>query len=524
MAATSGTPSEIPGFQPHWSSRAAEPAGWHAQALHSILESVGDGVVVVDRKGKFLLFNRAAERIVGIGSREVAAGGWTEAYGLFLPDRVTPYPSDDLPLARAVRGETVSDSILFIRNAEIPRGALISVNCTPWRDSSGAPLGGIAVFRDITAQAEDRESVERLTNAVEQTADSVLITDPRGVILYVNSGFQQITGYSKDEALGQTPRLWKSDEHDAAFYQHMWGTLLSGGVYRGTLVNRRKSGELFHMEHTITPLKSASGAITNFVSVGRDLTERRKREEQDVELRIAGAVQQRLFPVRAPAGRGFDIAGGAYPASMMCGDYFDYIPLPGERLGIVIGDVSGHGLGPALVMAETRAALRAYLQTQLDVGGVLHALNETLVRDLEEGRYVTMLLATLDARGRSLSYANAGHPPGYVVSPSGEVKAQLESTSPPLGMFPDRGTHAAVTVGLEPGDVVVFLTDGVTESQAPDGSFLGAEGALGLLRAHRHGSAQQMLDGLISGIRAFVGGRPQIDDITAVICKAEFAP
>jgi sigma-B regulation protein RsbU (phosphoserine phosphatase) len=203
----------------------------------------------------------------------------------------------------------------------------------------------------------------------------------------------------------------------------------------------------------------------------------------------------------------------------MCGDYYDFVVDDHDRLGIAIGDVSGHGLGPALVMAATRAYLRAFLRTLPDMGDVLRALNRVLVTDLEDERFVTMLLARLDARTRSLTYANAGHTPGFVLARDGRVRAALESSGTPLGVSAAWGVTDAEPIALEPGDTLVLMTDGITESQAPDGSLLGTEGALQLVRAQIAGSAQQVLEGLIAGARAFTEGGPQSDDLTAIICK-----
>ncbi len=119
-----------------------------------------------------------------------------------------------------------------------------------------------------TAEAEMRQ----LASAVEQTADSVLITDADGVIQYVNPGFEQITGYSRAEAVGRKPNLVKSGRHDAAFYQHLWSTIRRGEPYRNILINRRKDGELYWEQKTITPLKNERGEITRFVSTGKDIT------------------------------------------------------------------------------------------------------------------------------------------------------------------------------------------------------------------------------------------------------------
>jgi PAS domain S-box-containing protein len=497
----------------------------HAQThtLQSVLESVSDGVVVTDDQGHFLHFNRAAEDILGIGAADVPPEVWTDTYGLFLPDRVTPYPPEDLPLARAIRGESVQEAEIFVRNPRLPQGAVISVNATPWKDGDGAVLGGIAVFRDITPHKQADEAIQRLSNAVEQTADSVYITDRNGVIEYVNPGFEQTTGYSSDEAVGQTPRLLKSGRHDAEHYRAMWGTLLSGEVFRGTLVNRRKNGQIYYVEMTVTPIKDSSGAVAKFVAVGKDMTDRRARQEQELQLSVAHSVQRELFPRRAPELPGFDIAGVAHPATEMCGDYFDYVAMPGDCLGIVVGDVRGHGIGPAIVMAETRAYLRAYMRTHSDVTEAVHALNEALVADLEDGNFVTLLLADLNPRDRRLTFANAGHVPGYILRPSGEVKAVLGSTGTPLGIVPDCGVESSPSVQLDPGDILVFLTDGITECEAPDRSQFGVERALDLVRAHRDKPAARILEALLSGVHAFAQGSPQHDDVTAVICKVEGA-
>jgi phosphoserine phosphatase RsbU/P len=489
-----------------------------SRALEPILQTISDGIVVVDHDGVFLVFNEAAERILGVGSIDVPPQGWTEAYGLFLPDRATPYPPERLPLARALGGEQVRDAEMYVRGPNRPEGAVISVTAMPWRDPSGELLGGVAIFRDITAQKDTGDAFRRLSNAVEQTADAVYITDREGSIQYVNPAFERMTGYPAGEAVGSTPRLLKSGLHDDSHYRDLWGDLLAGRVFRGTMVNRRKDGGIYFAEMTITPISDSGGAVTHFVAVGKDMTDRRLRQQQDLELGVARRVQQGLFPSSPPEFPGFDLAGAALPAAEMCGDYFDFVVTGDGRLGLVVGDVSGHGLGPALVMAETRAYLRAYLATLPGVSEVLRALNRTLAADLEDGRFVTMLLAGLDARTRSLTYANAGHPPGFVLARDGRLRATLESTGTPLGVSAECGVQDARPVPLEAGDVVVLMTDGITECRSPDGALLGIEGAQRLVRAHLGGSARQVLDGLLAGVRAFAQDGPQADDLAAVVC------
>ncbi|MGE5642623.1 MAG: PAS domain S-box protein, partial [Byssovorax cruenta] len=145
---------------------------------------------------------------------------------------------------------------------------------------------------DITARKRSEEAVRLLSSVVEQTADTVVITDPNGVIEYVNPAFEQLTGYSKEEALGGTPRVLKSGIHDAQFYKKLWGTVRSGQAFHSEITNRKRNGALFHEAKTITPLRNGKGEITHFVATGKDITERKQAEQRlrqaydDLEIRV----------------------------------------------------------------------------------------------------------------------------------------------------------------------------------------------------------------------------------------------
>jgi PAS domain S-box-containing protein len=123
------------------------------------------------------------------------------------------------------------------------------------------------------------EGLRELSSAVEQTADHVFITDRDGVIQYVNAAFEKSSGYTKEEVLGKTPRIVKSGKHHAEFYENLWQKILAGEVFRAEFINRRKNGELYYEEKTITPIRVAQGNITHFVSTGRDITERKRAEQ-----------------------------------------------------------------------------------------------------------------------------------------------------------------------------------------------------------------------------------------------------
>jgi PAS domain S-box-containing protein len=359
-----------------------------------------------------------------------------------------------------------------------------------------------------------------LSRIVEQTADSVILTDMQGVIRYVNPAFEATTGYGRDEAMGQTPRILKSGRHDAEFYRQMWAQLARGLPFKGMVINRKKTGELYWAQQIITSMPDDSGQQVYFLSVSQDITEVRKKQEQEFQLQLAHDVQQRFYAV-PPVVSGFDIGASAHPADATGGDYFDFITMSDGSLVIAVADAKGHGFSSALVMALTRAYVRSFAAMQLELDEILTRVNQMLLKDLKHGDFVTLFLARLNAIHRTLSYASAGHVPGLVFRDSGDVKHTLDSTGPPLGLFPASNFSLPQAIQVDPGEIIVFLTDGVTESTAPDGHQFGTERLFDQIRALGHRSASNIADGLYHATREFVQGDIQDDDITSVIIKAD---
>jgi sigma-B regulation protein RsbU (phosphoserine phosphatase) len=286
------------------------------------------------------------------------------------------------------------------------------------------------------------------------------------------------------------------------------------------VINRKKTGELFWAQQTITSIPDESRHLTHFVSVSQDITELRKKQEQEFQLQLARDVQQRFYAA-APVVSGFDIGGSAHPADETGGDYFDFIFMADGSLLIAVADAKGHGFGSALVMALTRAYVRCFAAMQLELDDILARVNQMLLKDLEHGHFVTLFLARLNSDHRSLSYASAGHVPGFIFTDSGEVKCTLDSTGPPLGLFSGSKFSPRPAIPLDAGEIALFLTDGVTESTTPDGHQFGSQRVLDYVLAHKQDSASNLADGLYHATRAFVQGDPQDDDITSVIIKAD---
>jgi serine phosphatase RsbU (regulator of sigma subunit) len=236
-------------------------------------------------------------------------------------------------------------------------------------------------------------------------------------------------------------------------------------------------------------------------------------------MRVARVIQQKLFPALPPACPGFEIWGASYPADETGGDYFDFVTLEDFVTDIVVGDVSGHGYGPALIMAATRAYLRALAMTHARFADVLGIVNRVLAADVGGDHFVTLLLARLDPGARSLVYTSAGHMTGYILDRTGDIRTELTSTSIPLGIDADGEFPPAPPVTLHPGDLVFFYTDGVVEAIAPDGSFFGIERALGVVRSTRGESACDIVRALERVSRQFARQQKRHDDFTAIVIK-----
>ena len=255
--------------------------------LQSVLHSFTDGVVMADEAGMFQVWNPAAERIMGTGPIDTGIGGWSEHYGLFLLDKTTPYPTHDLPLARAIRGESVTNALIFLRSAAHPEGAWLSVNARPLRDESAQLKGGVAVFRDITgAKRTDealRESQEQYRLLVTKANDIIYRTDAMGRFTFVNPVAMRIMKYSEQELLGRRfIELIHPDHQKAAerFYVRQSIRQQPSTYYEFPAL--AKDGSEVWIGQNVQVLL-ADNRVEGFQAVARDITERKRAEEALLE-------------------------------------------------------------------------------------------------------------------------------------------------------------------------------------------------------------------------------------------------
>ena len=254
------------------------------------------------------------------------------------------------------------------------------------------------------------------------------------------------------------------------------------------------------------------GLARSFNEMVGDLNDRERMRQ---ELSLAREIQHTLLPKELPALPGWQLSAHYQPAREVGGDFYDFIPLPDDRLGLVIADVSGKGIPAALVMATARSLLRAAALRLASPGAVLEQVNDLLHPDIPPKMFVTCLYAILDPANGQLCYANAGHDLPYRRA-NGRV-AELRATGMPLGLLPGMRYDEKETV-LVPGESVLFYSDGLVEAHNPQREMFGFP-RLGTLLANHTGRAG-LIEFLLAELRRFTGaGWEQEDDVTLVVLQ-----
>ncbi len=386
-----------------------------------------------------------------------------------------------------------------------------------------------ALLRARRAERALRDSEALYHSLVETLPVCIFRKDLEGRFTFANRSFCAELHRPLEEIVGRTDRDFYPPEVAEKYAGDDRRVAETGCSFEDVEEHWAPGKEKTYAAVLKGPLRDSRGQVVGVQGVFWDVTARKRAEAElahtAIEFGIARRIQQKFFPRMAPrlaggeGGCDLDLGGASYPAEAIGGDYFDYLPLPDGSLGIAIGDVSGHGIGPALLVAIARAYLRACAEAEADVGAILDRVNRLLVPDMEGDRYVTMLLARLDPRTRTLLYASAGHATAYVLNSAGEVKRTLESTGMPLGIVANATFPLGAEAKLDEGDLVVLLTDGIAEARAPDGAPFETERLLDLVRRFRDRPALQIVEELHSSVRACAQHLPQDDDVTATIVK-----
>ena len=264
--------------------------------------------------------------------------------------------------------------------------------------------------------------------------------------------------------------------------------------------------------------------ISNLIKERETAEERDKYfdelERKRYELKIAHDIQQSFLPDAIPVLKGFDLAALNLPAKEVGGDFYDFILVSEDKIGVTIADVSGNGVPAALFMALSRTIVRANATRSPGVADVIQDANRLITSDAKSGMFVTLFYAILDLREKTLTYVNAGHnPPVMFKGKTGEL-IMLKAKGIALGALEDIKLEERKII-LNSGDVVVFYTDGVTEAVDDREEQFGEERLFKAIKENHNLSAKDIIEKINEETLSFCGKQPQFDDITLMALKAE---
>jgi sigma-B regulation protein RsbU (phosphoserine phosphatase) len=246
---------------------------------------------------------------------------------------------------------------------------------------------------------------------------------------------------------------------------------------------------------------------------------REQRDELVREVEMAAAVQQHLLDQHRPPAGPLDVVARTHPARVVGGDYYDFVPLDGQRFAVVVADVAGKGLPAALIMPAVKIALRTLAERQAPIGELLGELNRVFLDNLPPASYFTLVYGVFDAAAGRLVYANAGHLPPLHLKGGGDGEAWLMPEGPAVGLLHQAVRFETVEVSFEPGDLFVFYTDGITEAEDPGGADFGQERLAATVRSVAGQPAEAIVSALHGAADAFRGTGPRGDDATVIVVR-----
>ncbi|MDI6808875.1 MAG: SpoIIE family protein phosphatase [Candidatus Eisenbacteria bacterium] len=332
--------------------------------------------------------------------------------------------------------------------------------------------------------------------------------------------------------LNKCPLLINDPPGDVRFKGVQWGDTVSSllcvpllikselkGVL--TLYNKRSATGFVEEDQRLLAIMAAQSA--QLIETARLYEEEQALGRMREELRLASEIQLGLLPKTSPDVPGYDIAGRSIPAEVVGGDYFDFMPMDGEKFAFCLGDISGKGMPAALLMANLQATIRGQSLLKSNPKECLGRSNTLLYLSTDSQKFATLFYGILDSRRHELCYCNAGHEwPLMLTSSEREPDklVRLDVGGIILGCV-ERFPYEETCVQFNPGDTVVVFSDGVTEAVNQSGEEYGEERIEQLLIENRQKSASDLIDKIIASIKGHAGKRPQMDDITLVVMRRQ---
>ena len=370
---------------------------------------------------------------------------------------------------------------------------------------------------------ELRESEMRHRTLIENASDIIVVLNSKGVVSFISPACEKVLGKKEDDFIGKDWFQFAEESFRLKIKNEYFRSLsqkLVSFSFEGRFIDA--NGDSRVLDATAQNLLNDE-AIDGVVLNVRDVTERLKSQaairDSAEEFRVAREIQQHLFPKQAPIIDGFDIAGASSPAAATGGDYFDYLKTTDGQLVLAVADVSGHGAGPAMLMAETRAYLRLLVRNRHHLGDILVRANNMVGEDVGKDRFITMHLVKLDSKSKMIAHSSSGHTPGYIIGEKGEIKSKMKRTGIALGVTPDAPYEVEGPLKLVKGDIIILLTDGLAETPNSEGELFGAQRVIDELHRNRSLSASEIVNSVFKRVADFSQGAEQEDDYTMIVAK-----
>lgn len=499
------------------------------ERFRQMAEISGEWLWEQDPNGFYLYSSNAVKQILGFDKTYILGKHYTEF--LTIEDKKT---QQSFAASRA-------PFYALVNHYQHRDGHQVFTESTglPIFDAEGKLLKWRGVDRDITARLRSQEALieseKRTRLIIESSINAIVIMDSYGIVIDWNHRAEQMFGWNRAEAIGQ-----RLDELIIPVrFRHAHRQGMQTFLHTGTapILNKqteqialRRDGSEFPVELSVSPLKLGNSYI--FSGFIHDVSARKAAEEQirqahinlaiaQNEIRIAQQIQATLSPSAPIADDNFEVAGFCLTADKAGGDYFDYFFRTQNQLDIVIADVSGHSIGPALFMVETRSAIRAQANQSATPAETLAMLNRFLFNDLDQSDYfITLFYLQVDLALQQIKFANAGHPPPLLLSNSSNEFIALDAEGLILGIKKEVVFEEKIRP-LNQGDLILFYTDGLIEAENADKEFFGLERIKDVLKQQSGANPQQIIHALKDALQRFCVDAVFADDITFMVFKAK---
>ena len=514
--------------------RSTEALRSSEQLFRTVFENAQIGIGILNIKTGEHLSNRTQTEILGYRQEDLSrVQQWDEIV----------HPDD-----RATGAARYSDLVQGLHDADeftqrfIRRDGQIVTQTgryTLIRDSEGNPDYVIALHEDITERLkaeEDLAASERLFRTIFENAQiGISVVNISAQQYHTNRALHEMLGCTSEDlsSVEKWDLMVHPDEREAGAKRY--ADLVAGKLDRDEWEQRfvRPDGRLVIANGRFSVLRDVTGRALYVLNLSEDITERRRAEKElreahetlaqqllaiNNELELARQTQLSILPKDTPRLPGLEIAARYMPMSAVAGDFYDFVMVDEKHVGILIADVSGHGLSAALVASMLKSALPAQLPHASDPARVLSGLNQALFGKFE-AHYVTAAYVFVDMANNTVSYAGAAHPPLLWWHANTQHASECLENGLMLGPFRD-STYSAMTFALEKGDEIILVTDGILEAKDSSGDEFGMDRLRTTIKSNHALSANTFADALLAGLSTWSEttiGPGQTDDITLIV-------